>query len=47
MKNIDRIRKMDPIELAGFLCVEGWHIGEEPDCVEWLEQEETELKPDN
>ena len=45
MTNIDHIRRMSLVELAQFLCTQGWRLGEEGECQKWLEDEATELTP--
>ena len=38
MTNADRIREMNDEELASLLCLTGWRMNDEKDCLEWLQQ---------
>lgn len=37
LSNADRIRQMTDEELATLLCLTGWKMSEESECLDWLQ----------
>lgn len=37
--NLGRMKTMDYRDMAAFLCSQGWQLGDETQCEEWLRSE--------